>query len=256
MQTRREVVLGGLLTIIWGSGRCACAAAARRGRHTFGCLLEPDEAEPFLATAGTFQQILTGEEPIVGGTGNRDFDAAFARNMARLGNVLQVSPAYGYYDDVEGPNALATSVRRIRNTDGTVLFGKRLFLELIELPEHPDVGVAAVCAHEYAHILQHKLGINARLNAGQATVKRQELHADFLAGYFAGIRRMDRPEFPAAVFAVRAFALGDNEFNSRDHHGTSEMRAGAVVRGFDVAFRERRNLSEAVQIGANFVSRM
>lgn len=256
MLTRREVLLGGLLTIVWGSGQCACAATARRGRHSFGCLLHPDEAEPFIASAGKLQSILSGNEPIVAGTGNQEFDQAFARTMARMGEVMQVRPAYGYYDDFEGPNAVATSVRRIQNTDGTVLFGRRLFLQLIGLPEHPDVGVAAVCAHEYAHILQFRLGLTNQLEAGQKSVKRTELHADFLAGYFAGIRRQDRPEFPAAVFAVRAFALGDNEFNSPDHHGTANERAAAVVRGFEVSFRERRNLNDAIQIGVNFVSTM
>jgi hypothetical protein len=38
------------------------------------------------------------------------------------------------------------------------------------------------------------------------------------------------------------------------HVDHSEKRAAAIVRGFEVAYRERRNLSDAVQIGVNYVS--
>jgi hypothetical protein len=33
-----------------------------------------------------------------------------------------------------------------------------------------------------------------------------------------------------------------------------DERAAAIVRGFEVAYRERRNLSDAIQIGVNYVS--
>jgi hypothetical protein len=38
--------------------------------------------------------------------------------------------------------------------------------------------------------------------SGQSTVRRVELHADFLAGYFAGIRKRSRESYPAEVFAA------------------------------------------------------
>ena len=53
--------------------------------------------------------------------------------------------------------------------------------------EHPDVAVSAVCAHEFGHITAIKYGLMKRLKDGQPSVKRSELHADFLAGYFAGV---------------------------------------------------------------------
>ncbi len=46
MLTRRETVLGGALTLVWG--HCACAQAGPRGRKSVGCMLDPAEAEPFL----------------------------------------------------------------------------------------------------------------------------------------------------------------------------------------------------------------
>ena len=103
--------------------------------------------------------------------------------------------------------------------------------------------------------MQFKRNLESRLSAGQRTVKRSELHADFLAGYYAGVRKLQKPDFPAAIFATDAYASGDNDVNDRSHHGTPDERAAAIVRGFEVGYRERRSLSEAVQIGLNYVSR-
>ncbi len=256
MLTRRETVLGGLLTIIWDRVDRACAEASRRGRHGHGCVLAPDEAEPFLATATGYQTIITGKETMIASTGNREFDYALAQTLSRLTDTMQVLPGFAYYDDYDGENAYATSTRRLSRADGTVLFGKRFFLSKMERPEHPDVVIAAVCAHEFGHIVQFRRNLIDRLNAGQRTVKRSELHADYLSGYFAGMRKLQRPEFPAAVFATDAFSDGDYDFTSPDHHGTPDDRAGAVVRGFEVGFRERRNLGDAIQIGLNYVFRL
>jgi hypothetical protein len=57
------------------------------------------------------------------------------------------------------------------------------------------------------------------------------------------------------VFATDAFASGDNNVNDKSHHGTPDERAAAVVRGFETAYRERRNFADAIQIGINYVSR-
>jgi hypothetical protein len=253
--TRREAALGGLLSIIWGAGCHTCGAQVRRARTGFGCVLDPDEAEPFLATASGVQLFVTGKEQVIASTGNREFDYALAQTLSRLTDTFNVLPGFTYYDDYDGENAYATSVRRLQRADGTVLFGKRYFLSQISQPEHPEVAVAATCAHEFAHILQYKRGLT-RLDAGQRTVKRSELHADFLSGFFAGKRKLEKPDYPAAVFAADAHASGDDDVRSKDHHGTPDERAAAVVRGFETAYRERRNLGEAIQVGINYVSRL
>jgi hypothetical protein len=75
-----------------------------------------------------------------------------------------------------------------------------------------------------------------------------------LAGYCAGALKLQKPGYRAAVFATTQYLYGDWDVNNSDHHGTRDERAAAVVRGFEVAYRERRNLSDAVQIGVNYVS--
>ena len=59
---------------------------------------------------------------------------------------------------------------------------------------------------------------------------------------------------PAAVFATQKYSSGDWNVDSPKHHGTPNERAAPIVRGFEVAYRERRNLSDAVQIGVNYIS--
>lgn len=254
MPTRREMALGGLLTIVWSSGKCAHAQGTPGSYMPIPCGLEPEEAEPIFAVSTAQQAYLTGKEAIIASSGNREFDYALAQTLSLLADSFRVLPGFSYFDDQQGANAYATTARRLARADGSVLFGKRLFIRLMGLQEHPDVALTAVCAHEFAHIYQFKTGIAQRLRAGQPTVKRMELHADYLAGYFAGVRKLQRPSYPAAVFATTQHSIGDNRVDHPEHHGTPDERAGAVVRGYEVAYRERRGFADAVQIGINYVS--
>ncbi len=83
-------------------------------------------------------------------------------------------------------------------------------------------------------------------------MKKLELHADFLAGYFASLRKLEKPNFKAAVYADTQHKFGDFSTGSQDHHGTPEERASAIVQGFKTAVNERRNLGA----GLNYVSRI
>ena len=169
--------------------------------------------------------------------------------------MFGVLPGFSFYDDVEGPGAHATTASKMRRADGTVLFGRRYFMRAMRERENPEVNVLATCAHEFGHIVQYKHNLQGRLTNGQPTVKRAELQADFFAGYFAGARKLEKPDFPAAVFASNRYAVGDT-VTTRDHHGTPNERAAAVVRGFETAYRERRSFGDAIAIGLNYVERL
>jgi hypothetical protein len=254
MLTRRETILGGALTLLWRD--CACAQTGPERPHGFGCMLDPTQAEPFLVTATAPQLFGAGEisqDRMINSTGNRDFDYALAQTLSRLTDMFGVLPGFCFFDDYDGANAFATPATKMRRADGTVLFGKRYFLKFMEQPEHPEVIVTATCAHEFGHIVQAKHKI--ALSKGQPTVKRQELQADYFAGYFAGARKLQKPDYPAVVFATSRYARGDFVKNE-SHHGTPDERAAATVRGFEVAYRERRNFADAIQIGVNYASRL
>jgi hypothetical protein len=253
MITRRETMLGGLLTIGWAAAPCMCGAQTPIG-HNFGCMLADDEAETLFSKSTAHQLFETGNEVMIAKSGDPAFDYALALTLSRLTDTFRVLPGFAYFDDSGRPNAYATNRTRLARADGTVLFGLRYLKLALANTESPDAAVAAICAHEFGHILQYKHGLQKLILAGQPTQKRIELHADYLAGYFAGTRKLQKPDYPAAVFATTRYARGDNDVTSRQHHGRPEERAAAVVRGFEVAYRERRSLPEAIQIGVKYVS--
>lgn len=255
MLTRRRVVLGGLLTLISG---IPCHAQAIRPRRYFGCTLQAEDVGRYYKLGAETRLYKTGEEPIIPRSGNRDFDGALARTLAKISELFGVLPGFAYYDEQDSYNAYATDYTRMARSDGTVLFGVRLLRKLMNdfANDNPDAAVAAVCAHEFGHIVQYKKGLVEIVRAGDTNARRVELQADFFAGYFAGTRKRERPEFPAAVFAQAQYNAGENMINHPDHHGTPDERAAAVTRGFEVAYWERRPFDEAIKVSVNYVSRL
>ena len=255
MWTRRETVVAGLLTILYGaSGACACAPGNARTRPRRGCVLTASEAQPYLAKASDTRVFLTGKEPMIPRSGNRNFDLALARTLSKAASVLEVLPGFAYYEDYDEFNAYATPAVRRDRADGTVLFGGGLLLDLMRGKESPEVSVAAVCAHEFGHIVQFKHDLQKVVQKGQKTARRGELQADFLAGYFAGVRKREKPDFPAAVFAATQSKFGDLDVDSPGHHGTPAERGAAIVKGFEAAYRQRLSLADTIVASTNYVT--
>ena len=250
MWTRREAVAGGLLTLL--CGYCARAESSRVP-HTFGCCLASEDVEAVYPDGTDTRVFFTGNEPMIPRSGDRDFDYALAQTLAKISDAFGVLPGFAYYDDYDSHNAYATERTRLNRADGTVLMGINLQRQLRAGRDHPDVAVASVCSHEFGHILQYRHRLVARVNAGQRTAKRSELQADYFAGYYAGLRKKERPTYPAAVVAVTQGDFGDTNFGSRTHHGTEQERAAAVVRGFNAAFHENKNLDTAIEESTRYV---
>ena len=250
MVTRRQVLIGGALTLVVGDRLGLCAQGLGRPRRTtgaHGCILHESYASPFMETSEGEQLFSTGTEAVIGSSGDCDFDFALAQTLARISDFFDVLPGFGFYDDYDAKNAYATRAVRAGRGHGTVLFGQRLLKELLALRESPDAAVAAVCAHEFGHILQYRKNLDRIVGANQPTVKRIELQADYFAGFFAGIRKLEKPEFPAAVFAVTQFNLGDTRIAHQQHHGTPDERGAAITQGFNASFRNRISMAEAIE---------
>jgi Putative neutral zinc metallopeptidase len=194
-----------------------------------------------------------GDEPIIYKSGNADFDFALAQTLAKITEKFGVLPGFAYYDDSGGQNAYATPRVRLKSTDGTVLMGINLFRRVMKSIEVPEVAIAGVCAHEYGHIVQFRFGLIEKVNAGQSTVKRSELQADYFSGFFAGLRKRERPSYPAAVVALTQHDFGDTMFGDKGHHGTPDERGRAVVRGFEASFRDNKSLNDAIQESTLYV---
>jgi len=242
----RRGVLGGLLTLASG---CGCALASEHA----GCVLAGDQAARFLARDAGGPAPARSERLIARST-DREFDYALAQTLSGLTDAFHVLPGFAYYDDRTAENAYATAARRMGNADGTVLFGRRFLHTLLSQPADADVAVAAICAHEFGHIAQFKYGLVDSLLAGARTVKRAELHADFLAGYYAGLRKRQKPYYPVAQFAAALSNLKSSTA-ATVAHGSARERAAAIDLGFQVSYRERRSFAEAVQIGLDHVRR-
>jgi predicted metalloprotease len=115
----------------------------------------------------------------------------------------------------------------------------------------------ALCAHEFAHIAQYKSGLIDDLNVLRVkykTVKRTELHADFVAGYYAFLMRERYPNFPAPMAALTHYDLGDVNTNLVTHHGTPKERGDAVEAGFICGTAGVRRVKQVLQNGLEYVS--
>jgi len=249
MHSRREVVLGGLLAVGFVP-TCACAQS-----ETFGCVISDARIVSMLGSRPPAFAFNIDNDMVENGSGNKDFDRALAITLAKISERFNILPGFAFFGEGnEGPNAFASQSRRLGRSDGSVVFGKAMFNLLMRSADHPEVGVAAVCSHEFGHILQFRMGLQNRLVGPDRRVKRLELHADYLAGYFAGLRKKERPDFPAAVFALTQYNFGDTLYTNVDHHGTPDERGQAVVAGFEAAYRDGKSLSVAIEEGIRFVA--
>ena len=246
---RRSFICGSLVAAGCGCGYGHCQTLQQ------GCIISDDQIVELMgrnASSKMFSFSIDDDE-VQNGSGNKLFDRALAHALANSSSCFSVLPGFGFFDDQTSPNAFASPSKRLGRADGSVVFGLTLFHQLMNRPESPEVCVMAVCAHEFGHIAQNKYGAGTRLIGASGRTKRLELHADYLAGYFAGTRRLENRDFPAAVFAATMHSLGDTSFGRQDHHGTPEERANALVRGHDAAYRQHLEFKVAFEAGVQYV---
>jgi hypothetical protein len=247
MIARRDVVLGGVLAMLSG-----CRATASASEST-GCVVAGQKADLLFASSPAEALNPDYFNRIYIGSGDKALDFALAQTLSRITEALDVLPGVLFYDDRDSANSFATPRLRFPKTDGTILLGTRFLKKMLSRPQDPEIALTAICAHEFGHVLQFKRGLLDRLLAGEPTVRRCELHADFFAGYFAGKRKKQMPNYPAAVFAVTLSTLKISGFLRRNH-GTPTQRAAAIVRGFEASYREGRSLDDAVALSMEYVA--
>jgi uncharacterized protein len=95
-----------------------------------------------------------------------------------------------------------------------------------------DFAVAYVLAHEYAHNLQHELGVFD--NRVTESAKPFELQADCLAGTWANSVYAEGLLQPGDLEEATnaALAVGDFDVGNAQHHGTPQERRDALLAGF------------------------
>ena len=119
---------------------------------------------------------------------------------------------------------------------------------------HLGHAFSALCAHEFAHIVQFFSGFYERLTKGQQTKKLVELHADFLSGYYIGLRKMNYTSAELVSLGRSWESIGDSSYTDPQHHGTPEERLQAVEQGYRFA-RERPDfgIKAACEVGARYL---
>jgi uncharacterized protein len=96
--------------------------------------------------------------------------------------------------------------------------------------KYGDAALAYILSHEYAHAAQTVGGFRPN------NITQIELQADCLAGFYMGAMpdvTFDRQDIEQ--IAAIAYQVGDYEFNNRQHHGTPQERAQAVLLGFQAS---------------------
>lgn len=143
-----------------------------------------------------------------------------------------ISPAFTFYDDSTSPNAFATPDLLLGNGEGTVAYGVSLIQTVVQnfaaiSPTGGLQALGAIFAHEFGHLAQFK-----HYADGFQPGRHAELQADFVAGWYTGIRSFQQPatmNFPE--MAKEMFNVGDFQFTAPDHHGTPQERTNAYVAG-------------------------
>lgn len=205
---------------------------------------------------------------VVASSGDRDYDRALAESLFYMSELFGVLPTFGFIQNARLPNAYATTAiyraegnedKLPSRLDGTVLVADTLLGWLANKGiDDPVAASLAICAHEFAHIAQYRYSHQGQsivnwLTDGQPGIKKMELHADYLAGYYVGMARLRNPETPAATVAYATYVIGDFNVDSEQHHGTPDERGQAVANGYQQGFVKKATIHEALLTGLRYV---
>ncbi|MBX3019749.1 MAG: hypothetical protein KF767_17820 [Bdellovibrionaceae bacterium] len=141
----------------------------------------------------------------------------------------------GLYDDSTGANAVAIG-------DGQIAFGAVLVGRTLRtFMDSADYALTYVNAHEFAHILQARLGLRFDYGApgmrlDLLSTKIKELHADCMAGYLLEVHRQI-PFTHQARLESFVRTLGDS--HAVGDHGMPADRTAALQEGARLANLDR-----------------
>lgn len=212
-----------------------------------GCFVDSNNADLLLGAnlvTGRKSHLPTEVETMMRSTGNPELDRSFDRALQRLAETFDVWPRVGFYDDGEHPNAMAMRYSIGGAVEFAVVFGRAYFKKLMGY-DPSGITLLQTAAHEFAHIWVYRDGLFDKIRAGAPTVKRVELHADFMAGFYLGLRKRDNPDASFWAAGIGRWQSGDTEFRNMHHHGTPEERLAAAEKGFLLGFQDNLPAKDA-----------
>lgn len=178
-------------------------------------------------------------------TGIADLDNVINNENTLLKAVFGVNiDLYVGGDYVNNENAMFAPGCNFVNCEGEIWLGLNLMSQLFK-KTHGIERLKAIFAHEYAHALQKRWGF-----AGYG--KYPELHADFLAGYYTGVKGAVSSDLLDA-FVKEFYSQGDTYFFSAGHHGTGTERGCAFIEGYKIATVNHYNTYQAYLAGIDYI---
>ncbi|MCB1529259.1 MAG: hypothetical protein KDJ45_16370 [Hyphomicrobiaceae bacterium] len=261
-----------LCTMLCGCAAAACFAPARSAlawtttvqktvdklAKIKGCFVDSNNANLLLGAnmvAGSNAHLPSEVKTMLRSTGNADLDRAFDSALQRLAETFDVWPKVGFYDDSDAPNAMAMRYAVGGTHEFAVVFGRNYFKTLMSY-DPSGITLLQTAAHEFAHVWVYQRGLFETIRGGQPTVKRVELHADFLSGYYLGVRKRDNPNASFWSAGMRRWESGDNQLRNMHHHGTPDDRLAAAEAGFKAGFIEKLSAPQAFDAATQYVAKV
>jgi hypothetical protein len=205
-----------------------------------------------MAHWGTAQCIITGmnylteeenaSHDITPTSEEDELPSGFLTTCNNIKNFFGVNCDFRIYNDQQTSGAKTYCSCTSAGCNSTVFVGKKLLSEYANGFSTID-GLWGIMAHELAHVLQCQSNL-------QLTGAHRELHADFLAGYFLGVK-MKVQLTNIAAFSNELFKRGDFMFNSSQHHGTPQARVYYMSVGASLGML---TLADAYNYGINAVT--
>lgn len=242
-------------------GTCACCLApgapaiAEKFSPRTGCVVRGKDAARALGS-GILGSSLNELPDVVKQrsrtTGNQNLNKQLDAALQRIAQTFNVWPQVGFYDDGKHPNAIAIWYEEAGERTYAVVFGKNYFTKLLTY-DPSGITFLQTAAHEFAHVWMYKTGQLDSLLENQPTVKRAELHADYLAGYYLGLRKRDNPQASFRSAGMKRWESGDTYFDNQHHHGTPKQRLAAAEEGFRMGYLVGAKPDVALEAATRFV---
>lgn len=163
------------------------------------------------------------------GTPNDDYSYRLLGEMQRSFWNLERNVKFNVIDDCGSGNAFATP------NPPEISLGLKLYRDLKARPSG-ILALKVILAHEWAHQVQFENNLIDR----NEPARRMELEADAFAGYYMYVGAMSGS---AALMQTLSelHKLGDEEFNSATHHGTSIEREHMGLVGMQLGEESVKN---------------
>lgn len=255
--------------LLRGAACCACSAllpappaAAKTQakvsslKEIKGCFVDSNNANLLLGAnlvTGEHSHLPSEVRTMMRSTGDKHLDQLLDAALARLAETFDVWPRVGFYDDSDAPNAMAMRYAVSGAHEFAVVFGRSYFRQLMDY-DPSGITLLQTAAHEFAHVWVYKDGLFDKIRGGQPTVKRIELHADFLSGYYLGLRKLEHPGESFLAAGRRREDSGDTQVKNIHHHGTPDERADAADTGFKLGYYKQPPAREAFAAATLYVA--